>query len=109
MRPTPNGSGRRRFALASAIVSRQNASTARVSRGSITPSSSSRPEVWKASACASNSATICSYCARACTGSGWRPLRASAASLTICMVRAACSPPITAVFALGQLKRKRGT
>ena len=35
-------------------------------------------------------------------------LRASAASVTICMVRAACSPPITAVLALGQLNRKRG-
>jgi hypothetical protein len=41
-------------------------------------------------------------------GSGVMPLRASAASVTICMVRAACSPPMTAVLALGQLNRKRG-
>ncbi|MDT4842132.1 hypothetical protein FQZ97_760210 [compost metagenome] len=36
------------------------------------------------------------------------PLRAMPASITMAMVCAACSPPITAVRALGQLKQKRG-
>src|SRR5690606_15835375 len=54
MRATPNCRGRSVRAAPSAIVSRQKASTARVSRGSMTPSSSSRPLVVKASAWASN-------------------------------------------------------
>jgi len=45
IRATPKLRGRSVRACASAQVSRQNASTARVSRGSITPSSSSRPLV----------------------------------------------------------------
>jgi UDP-N-acetylmuramate--alanine ligase len=36
------------------------------------------------------------------------PLRFIAASVTMAMVLAACSPPMTAVLALGQLKQKRG-
>src|SRR5450830_1467841 len=108
MRATPNCIGRTGRASASAHRARHWASTARLSRGSITPSSSSRALVWNTSAWASNMATICSNWVWACWGSGVWPLRARAASVTICMVRAACSPPITAVRACGQVKRKRG-
>ena len=41
-------------------------------------------------------------------GSAVSPLRAKPASATICMVLAACSPPMTAVLAFGQLNKKRG-
>ena len=36
------------------------------------------------------------------------PRRIAAASETMAMVSAACSPPITAVLAFGQAKQKRG-
>ena len=56
----------------------------------------------------SGSARVLSNWALACSGSALRPLRANPASVTICMVRAACSPPITAVRAFGHENRKRG-
>ena len=83
------------------------ASTARVSRGSITPSSSPSALVvntliWLSKRCWMP-AFSASILARSTA-----PLRAIAAAVTMAIVPAACSPPITAVLALGQLKQKRG-
>src|SRR5450631_1275468 len=95
-----------------ASASRQIASTslsmARVSRGSITPSSSTRALVENTSIWPSNTPMIWAFMASSFSFSTGLPRRIAAASVTIAMVSAACSPPITAVLALGQEKQKRG-
>ena len=53
--------------------------------------------------------TIFAFSASICARSTSWPLRFMPASMTIAMVSAACSPPITAVCAFGQEKRKRGS
>src|SRR5450756_586328 len=97
---------------ARASASRQIASTwlkmLRVSRGSITPSSSTRALVENTSIWPSNTAMICACVATSFAFSTGLPRRMAAASVTIAMVSAACSPPITAVLAFGQEKQKRG-
>ena len=80
----------------------------RVSRGSITPSSSTRALVENTSIWPSNTPMICAFMASNFSLSTGLPRRIAAASVTIAMVSAACSPPITAVLAFGQEKQKRG-
>lgn len=79
-----------------------------MSRGSITPSSSTRALVENTSIWPSKTPTICAFMASSLSFSIGLPRRAAAASVTIAMVSAACSPPITAVLAFGQEKQKRG-
>ena len=96
-------------ASASRQIASTSASTARVSRGSITPSSSTRALVANTSIWPSNTPVICAFiCVELVLLDRLPPLRAAAASVTIAMVSAACSPPITAVLAFGQEKQKRG-
>src|ERR1700722_14195462 len=95
-----------------ASASRQIASTslniALVSRGSITPSSSTRALVENTSIWPSNTPMICAFIASSFSLSIGLPRRIAAASATIALVLAAWSPPITAVLALGHEKQKRG-
>src|SRR3984893_9038837 len=94
-----------------ASASRQIASTSlktlRVSRGSITPSSSTRALVENTSIWPSNTPMISAFIASSFAFSIGLPRRAAAASATIAMVSAACSPPITAVLAFGHEKQKQ--
>src|SRR6202035_4127009 len=95
-------------ASASRQIASTSAKTARVSRGSITPSSSTRALVENTSIWPSNTPMISAFIASSFSLSIGLPRRAAAASVTIAMVSAACSPPITAVLALGQEKQNRG-
>src|SRR6516164_4169616 len=89
-------------------IASTSARTLRVSRGSITPSSSTRALVENTFICPSNTPMICAFMASSLSFSTGLPRRAAAASVTMAIVSAACSPPITAVLALGQEKQKRG-
>src|SRR5690606_16948241 len=95
-----------------ASASRQTASTvdstARVSRGSMTPSSSRRALVVNTLIWPLKRSTICSRKASSLAVSTLPFLRSIAAAVTLTMVPAACSPPMTAVTAFGQLKQNRG-
>src|SRR6185437_16853520 len=82
-------------ASASRQIASTSESTTRVSRGSITPSSSTRALVENTSICPSNTPVICAFMASSFSFSIGLPRRAAAASVTIAMVSAACSPPIT--------------
>src|SRR5882724_12430089 len=95
-------------ASASRQIANTSESTLRVSRGSITPSSSKRALVENTSIWPSNTPMICAFIASSFSFATGLPRRIAAASVTIAMVSAACSPPITAVLALGQEKQKRG-
>src|ERR1700761_4188581 len=89
-------------------IASTSASTLLVSRGSITPSSSRRALVENTSIWPSNTPVISAFIASSFSFGTGLPRRAAAASVTIAMVSAACSPPITAVLAFGQEKQKRG-
>src|SRR5439155_12639640 len=95
-------------ASASRQIASTSARTPRVSRGSITPSSSTRALVENTSICPSNTPMIFAFIASSFSFSIGLPRLAAAASVTIAMVSAACSPPITAVLALGHEPQKRG-
>src|SRR4051794_2225326 len=95
-------------ASASRHNARTSATTLRVSRGSITPSSSSRALVENTSIWLSNTPMISAFIASSFSRSTGLPRRIAAASVTMAMVSAACSPPITAVLAFGHEKQKRG-
>src|SRR6195952_1580342 len=95
-------------ASASWQIASTSESTLRVSRGSITPSSSTRALVENTSIWPSNTPMICAFIASSFSFSIGLPRRAAAASGPIAMVLAAWSPPLTAVRALGQEKQKRG-
>jgi hypothetical protein len=80
-----------------------------VSRGSITPSSYSRPDrnigSDSASICCS---TIARSAASAASSYAW-PLASADCRATIDSTPASCAGPITADFALGQENRNRGS
>src|ERR1700759_1051024 len=95
-------------ASASRQIASTSASTARVSRGSITPSSSTRADVENTSIWPSTTPVISAFIDSSFSFGIGLPRRAAAASVTIAMVSAACSPPMTAVLAFGQEKQKRG-
>ena len=90
-------------------MDRHSASTRRLSRGSIRPSSHRRAVANRAVLSFSILPTTAAFMASSFLASTGLPSRLSFSSVTMASTPAACSGPITAMRLLGQAKMKAGS